>query len=74
MKYTITEEQLLQLLDRAYEAGWAGYKDLKESKINELFDDFIKANPPLSQKVLFSEEWVSTETSPVPMSYIITTA
>jgi uncharacterized membrane protein YfhO len=54
MKFSINEEDLLLLLDRAYEAGWSGYKDLKESKINELFDEFIKINPPIKQKELFS--------------------
>lgn len=54
MKYSISEEQLLQLLEKAYEAGCSGYRDLKDSSIGEIVDDFIKNNPPVIQKELFT--------------------
>ena len=61
MKCTITEEELLQLLDRAYEAGWSGYKDLKEFKIFEIAEEFCKSKPPMQeQKELFTTGWVNS--------------
>ena len=65
----ISEEELLKLLDKAYEAGWSGYKDLKETKINEILEEFIKNNPsPLKQKEMFTTTWTTADPA-TGMSY-----
>ena len=48
-KYELTEEEILELLDKAYELGWGGYKDLKEPTINTLFEEFAQDHPPLKE-------------------------
>ena len=73
MNLTITDVELLLVIDKAYEAGWSGYRDLKISKINEILQEFIKSHPPKKQMEMFATSTWDNLTSPSTGSYIITT-
>jgi hypothetical protein len=42
---TIREKDILELMGQAFDEGHSGYKDLKESTIRKLLDNYIKNNP-----------------------------
>jgi hypothetical protein len=40
-KFNITKEELVDLLGKAFDKGWEGYLDLKESAVTELAEEFV---------------------------------
>ena len=53
-EYKINEEELCELLSRAYQEGYDGYQDLGESVARKLAKKFLKDRPELAHP-----EWVS---------------
>jgi hypothetical protein len=46
--FLLSEDDLLKLLNKAYEEGWTGYKDLQESVIAYIIEEFVKDNPAVN--------------------------
>jgi len=42
---TLQKSELLSLLRQAYEQGWLGYRELAESEVDYLLDEYLKKNP-----------------------------
>ena len=54
----INEKQLKELLGLAYEAGWHGSKDLKDSAVQQLFEEWSFSTP---LEEVPGHSWVSQE-------------
>jgi hypothetical protein len=58
MTVYLSEEKLKQLLSKAYEAGWCGVRELKESAVEDIFNEYrveqlSVESSPSSQNVYF---------------------
>ena len=40
----VSEKDFIDLLEKAFEEGWLGYRDLKESAVKKIMKDYIRKN------------------------------
>lgn len=55
----VSEKDFLALLEKAFEEGWLGYRDLKESTARKIMKDYLRKNKSSKETKYFEGYFVS---------------
>ena len=56
-RFVIDIEQLRRLLKEAYEAGWLGSKDLADSAVDQILDNWESSQPTVKPEPKYTPTW-----------------